>query len=188
MEGLHPLDASQLTYTYTTAPREVPDAKTLTSNRKTICTDHMVAASWNVESGQSAPELKPYGPFSLLPSASCLHYAYECFEGLKAYRGHDRKLRLFRTNRNTRRVLMSAQRISLPQFDPDELEKLIYALLSVEGSKWLPKSRAGDFLYVRPTLIGTDSQLGIATRQRRCSTSLSATWLAWMCQPVESGS
>jgi branched-chain amino acid aminotransferase len=57
---------------------------------------------------------------------------------------------------------MSAERISLPKFDPDELEKLIYALLSVDGPKWLPESRAGDFLYVRPTIIGTDSQLGVA--------------------------
>ncbi|KAL4776104.1 aminotransferase [Aspergillus nidulans var. acristatus] len=162
MDSLRPLDASRLSYTYTTAPREVPDANTLASSRKTICTDHMIVASWNVESGWSAPELKPYGPISLLPSASCLHYAYECFEGLKAYRGYDGKLRMFRTDCNSRRLLMSAQRISLPQFDPDELEKLIYALLSVEGSKWLPKSRAGDFLYVRPTIIGTDSQLGVA--------------------------
>ncbi|KAL6235487.1 hypothetical protein BDW75DRAFT_240068 [Aspergillus navahoensis] len=162
MASLRPLDASQLSYTYTTTPREVPDGKTLASNHGTICTDHMIVASWKVDSGWSAPELKPYGPFSLLPSASCLHYAYECFEGLKAYRGYDGKLRMFRTDRNSRRLLMSAERISLPQFDPDELEKLIYALLSVEGPKWLPKSRAGDFLYVRPTMIGTDSQLGVA--------------------------
>jgi branched-chain amino acid aminotransferase len=162
MDFLHPLDASQLTYTYTTTPREVPDAKTLANSHQTICTDHMIVASWNVDSGWSAPELKPYGPFSLLPSASCLHYAYECFEGLKAYRGHDGKLRMFRTDHNARRLLMSAQRISLPQFEPDELEKLIYRLLSIEGSKWLPRSRAGAFLYVRPTIIGTDSQLGVA--------------------------
>ncbi|KAJ5237180.1 hypothetical protein N7489_007271 [Penicillium chrysogenum] len=162
-DSLQPLDASKLTYAYTTTPREVPDAKSLASNCKTICTDHMIAVSWDVENGWSTPELKPYGPFSLLPSASCLHYAYECFEGLKAYRGYDGKLRMFRTDRNSRRLLMSAERISLPRFDPDELEKLIYKLLSVDGAKWLPKSRAGDFLYVRPTIIGTDSQLGVAT-------------------------
>ncbi|RAH51427.1 branched-chain amino acid aminotransferase II [Aspergillus brunneoviolaceus CBS 621.78] len=162
MGSSQPLDASRLTYTFTAAPREVPDAQTLSSTRKTICTDHMITASWNAESGWSAPELKPYGPLSLEPSASCLHYAYECFEGLKAYRGHDGKLRMFRTDRNTRRLLMSAQRISLPEFDPDELEKLIYTLLSVDGTKWLPRDRTGSFLYVRPTIIGTDSQLGVA--------------------------
>ncbi|GIC90345.1 branched-chain amino acid aminotransferase [Aspergillus udagawae] len=162
MDYVQPLDVSQLRYTYTTTPRNVPDAKTLGGTHETICTDHMIVASWSATCGWSVPELKPYGPFSILPSASCLHYAYECFEGLKAYRGHDGKLRMFRTDRNCRRLLMSAERISLPKFDPDELEKLIYALLSVDGPKWLPKSRAGDFLYVRPTIIGTDSQLGVA--------------------------
>ncbi|CEJ62637.1 hypothetical protein PMG11_11132 [Penicillium brasilianum] len=57
---------------------------------------------------------------------------------------------------------MFAERISLPEFDPDELEKLIYTLLSVDGEKWLPKERARDFLCVRPTIIGTDSQIGVA--------------------------
>ncbi|PYI28343.1 branched-chain amino acid aminotransferase II [Aspergillus indologenus CBS 114.80] len=66
------------------------------------------------------------------------------------------------TDRNTRRLLMSAQRISLPEFDPDELEKLICTLLSVDGARWLPRDRAGSFLYVRPTIIGTDAQLGVA--------------------------
>lgn len=162
MDSLQPLDASQLRYAYTTAPREVPDATAIASPHETIFTDHMIVVSWNAKSGWSIPELKPYGPFSLFPSASCLHYAYECFEGLKAYRGHDGKLRMFRVGCNTRRFLMSAERISLPSFDPDELEELIYALLSVDGAKWLPESRAGDFLYVRPTMIGTDSQLGLA--------------------------
>lgn len=162
MESEQRLDASQLRYEYTTAPREVPDAETLAKHKQTICTDHMIVASWEVNSGWSIPELKPYGPFNLLPTASCLHYAYECFEGLKAYRGHDGKLRMFRAARNSQRLLMSSQRISLPKFDPDELEKLIYALLSVDGAKWLPKDRAGDFLYVRPTMIGIDSQIGVA--------------------------
>ncbi|CAI7658328.1 unnamed protein product [Penicillium crustosum] len=183
MDDVRPLDAAQLTYAYTTTPREVPDVETLASNKKTICTDHMIVASWNVESGWSVPELKPYGPFSLLPSASCLHYAYECFEGLKAYRGYDGKLRMFRTDRNARRLLMSAERISLPQFDPDELEKLIFALLSVDSAKWLPKSRAGDFLYVRPTIIGTDSQLGV-TRPTEALLYIIVGYMARMDTPT----
>ncbi|CAG8212304.1 unnamed protein product [Penicillium salamii] len=165
MANEQPLDASKLSCTYTTSPREVPSEATLRKSGQTICTDHMITASWTAGAGWSAPELKPFGPLSLLPSASCLHYAYECFEGLKAYRGDDGKLRMFRTDRNSRRFLMSAGRISLPQFEPDELEKLIHKMVSVDGSKWLPKERAGQFLYVRPTMIGTDSQLGVTAPQ-----------------------
>lgn len=94
-----------------------------------------------------------------------LHYATECFEGLKLYRGYDGRLRLFRTNRNCARMTKSASRIALPDFDPKELEKLIIALCARDGPKWLPKDRAGCFLYIRPTMIGTDSALGVQRPQ-----------------------
>ena len=96
-----------------------------------------------------------------MPTASVLHYATECFEGLKFYRGYDLKLRLFRPDCNTRRMLSSATRISLPAFDPDELQKLIETLVAVDGEKWLPKSRPGAFLYLRPTMIATAAALGV---------------------------
>ena len=90
-----------------------------------------------------------------------MHYATECFEGLKLYRGFDGKLRLFRVSRNCARMKTSASRIALPDFDPKELEKLIKALCARDGSKWLPKSRPGSFLYLRPTFIATDAALGV---------------------------
>ena len=158
-----PLDASKLIYNLTTSPRHVPDEATANSGNETICTDHMLTVNWNDATGWDAPEIKPYGPLALMPTASVLHYATECFEGLKVYRGDDGKLRLFRPDRNAARMRMSASRISLPIFEPKELEKLMIALLAVDGSKWLPKDHKGSFLYLRPTLIGTQSQLGIQT-------------------------
>lgn len=155
------LDASKLTYTYTQSPREVPDEAVANALSETIATDHMVLANWSAATGWAAPELKPYGPLSLMPTASCLHYATECFEGLKVFRGHDGGLRVFRPDRNCARMNMSAGRISLPTFPPDELQKLIMALLEVDGPRWLPRDKPGHFLYLRPTLIGTQSQLGV---------------------------
>ena len=96
-----------------------------------------------------------------MPIASVLHYATECFEGLKLYRGFDGSLRLFRPDCNARRMLGSAARISLPGFNPAELEKLIMELVSVDGEKWLPRSRPGHFLYLRPTMIGSHGALGV---------------------------
>lgn len=96
-----------------------------------------------------------------MPTASCLHYATECFEGLKAYRGFDGKLRLFRPDCNAERFLMSSTRISLPGFPPAELERLIIALMAVDGPKWLPRDRPGSYLYIRPAMIGTQAQLGV---------------------------
>ncbi|KAI9162908.1 branched-chain amino acid aminotransferase [Paramyrothecium foliicola] len=156
-----PLDASKLTYTLTKNPRAVPEEAVANAGTETIATDHMVTATWSQDKGWATPELKPYGPLSLMPTASCLHYATECFEGLKVFRGYDGKLRVFRPDRNAARLRMSAARISLPVFEPSEVERLVLALLEVDGPRWLPKDRAGSFLYIRPTMIGTQSQLGV---------------------------
>jgi branched-chain amino acid aminotransferase len=156
------LDASKLTYSFTQSPLQVPEPGVTANGNKSICTDHMLVANWSAETGWSAPEIKPYGPFMLSPTASVLHYATECFEGMKAYRGHDGKLRLFRPDCNAERLLMSSVRISLPSFPPSEVEKLVKAFMAVDGPKWLPRDRPGSFIYIRPTLIGTHSQLGVA--------------------------
>ncbi|TPX14439.1 uncharacterized protein E0L32_005403 [Thyridium curvatum] len=155
------LDASKLTYNLTKSPRPVPDEAHAFAGDETICSDHMITASWSAAAGWSAPELKPYGPLTLMPTASVLHYATECFEGLKVYRGHDGKLRLFRPDCNAARMLMSSTRISLPAFPPSELEKLVIALMAVDGPRWLPRDRPGAYLYLRPTIIGTNAQLGV---------------------------
>ncbi|QIW98137.1 hypothetical protein AMS68_003655 [Peltaster fructicola] len=158
---LAPLDASLLKVTLNNNPRTVPAAESAEVKAQKTCTDHMVTAKWTVEHGWEAPELKPYGAFSIMPTASVLHYATECFEGCKLYRGHDGKLRLFRIEKNCERMRKSAARIALPDFDPQELKKLILALAARDGPKWLPKDRAGQFLYVRPTFIATDATLGV---------------------------
>ncbi|KAK4575124.1 hypothetical protein LTR86_000976 [Recurvomyces mirabilis] len=161
LPNLRPLDASKMAVTITTAPRTVPEWNGAEAKAQKTCTDHMVTARWTAEEGWDAPEMKPYGPLSIMPSASVLHYATECFEGCKLYRGHDGKLRLFRISRNCARMRNSAERIALPDFEPKELEKMIVALCARDGPKWLPKDRAGCFLYCRPTFIGTDSALGV---------------------------
>ncbi|KAF4943364.1 hypothetical protein FSARC_14940 [Fusarium sarcochroum] len=156
-----PLMACKLSCNYTTTPNPVPNEAAILSSEESICTDHMVVAAWKRGAGWSEPTLKPYGPLNLPPTASCLHYATECFEGLKAYRGQDGRLRVFRIDHNVARLRTSAARISLPDFEPEEVKTLILNLLSVDADRWLPKDRAGDFLYVRPTMIGTSGQLGL---------------------------
>jgi branched-chain amino acid aminotransferase len=155
------LDASKVQCTYTTSPRTVPEVGSAEMASQKVCSDHMIQAQWTSEQGWAAPTLQPYGPLTLSPTASCLHYATECFEGMKLYRGHDGKLRLFRPTLNCNRMLMSSNRIALPAFPPQELLKLIIKLCATDGEKWLPKDRPGQFLYIRPTMIATDSALGV---------------------------
>lgn len=156
-----PLDASLLKTTLTSSPKTVPHPESDAVKAQTECTDHMITARWTLSHGWDAPELKAYGPLSIMPNANVLHYATECFEGLKLYRGYDGKLRLFRVDKNCERLRKSAARIALPDFDPAEFRKLIIALCSRDAPKWLPKGRAGSFLYLRPTLIGCDPALGV---------------------------
>lgn len=83
--------------------------------------------------------LRPYDVLSLLPTVSCLQYGTQCFEGVKLFRGVDGKLRLFRPSLNAARMLESARRVGLPNFDPDEWVKLVAKLCTVDGPRWLPR-------------------------------------------------
>lgn len=155
------LDASKVQCTYATTLRNVPAVGSAEMASQKVCTDHMIQARWTLEQGWDAPTLQPFGPLSLAPTASCLHYATECFEGMKLFRGYDGKLRLFRPDLNCNRMLMSTNRIALPGFPPKELLKLIVKLCATDGKRWLPKDRSGQFLYIRPTMIASDSALGV---------------------------
>lgn len=95
----------------------------------------MIKVIWTSDHGWHAPEIVPYGPLTMMPTASCLHYATSCFEGMKVYRGFDGKLRLFRPDRNCGRLVTSSSRLALPAFDPAELEKLLKAFLGLDGPR-----------------------------------------------------
>lgn len=163
--GLAPLDASSVRVTQNPIPKAVPAPNGAERFSMMYGTDHMLTCSWTASHGWHQAEIVPYGPLSLMPSASCLHYATECFEGMKLYRGYDGALRLFRPELNSKRMVMSATRVALPGFDDTEFLKLVAKLCAHEGPKWLPKDQPGSFLYVRPTMIGNDPRLGVGTPQ-----------------------
>ncbi|VDK56372.1 unnamed protein product [Cylicostephanus goldi] len=76
------------------------------------------------------PVIHPYCNLSIDPAAMVLHYAYELFEGLKAYRGVDNRIRMFRPELNMARMRRSAKRSTLPDFDGNELLECIKELVS----------------------------------------------------------
>lgn len=141
-----------------------------------FCTDHMITVRWTATDGWDTPEIKPFQNLSIPPTASCLHYATECFEGMKVYRGYDGKLRLFRPDCNGERLLTSARRISLPAFSPEELKRLIARLMQIDGPRWLPKDRPGRFLYLRPTMIADGTQLGVQVPREALLFIIAVPW------------
>jgi branched-chain amino acid aminotransferase len=51
------------------------------------------------------------------PFVSSLHYAVQCYEGMKAYKDQNGKIRLFRPECNMYRFKVSSKSLCLPDFD-----------------------------------------------------------------------
>ncbi|XP_062841036.1 branched-chain-amino-acid aminotransferase, mitochondrial [Trichomycterus rosablanca] len=122
--------------------------------------DHMLTVSWTEKGGWEAPQIKPFQNLSLHPASSALHYSVELFEGMKAFRGVDGHIRLFRPMLNMERMYRSADRCCLPLFDKSELLKCINKLVELDQD-WVPRSLDAS-LYIRPTFIGVEPSLGVS--------------------------
>jgi len=124
-----------------------------------IFTDHMFVADFQEEKGWYDPRIEPYGPLEMDPAAAVLHYAQAVFEGLKAFRGVDGKVRLFRPQKNIDRLNNSARRMCIPPLDPDLALQSIVSLVGVER-EWVPRT-IGTSLYIRPTIVANEPFLGV---------------------------
>lgn len=125
-------------------------------------TDHMLKVSYHRRlGGWQKPEITPMETLNLHPAAKVFHYAVELFEGMKAYRGVDGRIRLFRPDMNMARMNVTAFRSGLPTFDGHELIKAMSRLIMID-SEWVPHTDAAS-LYIRPTLIGIEPTLGVAS-------------------------
>jgi len=122
-------------------------------------TDHMLTMRYRHGEGWQAPEVKKYEDFSLAPSAMCLHYGQAIFEGLKAYRGSDDRILLFRPQDNLRRMNASAVRMCMPEIDIEQALAAMKELIALDQD-WVPRS-PGATLYIRPTMIATEAALGV---------------------------
>lgn len=98
----------------------------------------MLAIEWTAQQGWLPGRITPYQNLSLDPATCVFHYAFECFEGMKAYRGKDGKIRLFRPEKNMARLNMSSARIALPKFNGDALTDLIAKLVKLD-ERFIPE-------------------------------------------------
>lgn len=99
---------------------------------------HMILAEWDSQIGWLAPRIVPYGSIEMNPAATVLHYSSTCFEGMKAFRGSDDKIRLFRPSMNMARFNRSAARVSLPQVDGEALLEIMWKLVEMD-QHFIPK-------------------------------------------------
>lgn len=98
--------------------------------------------------------------FPMHISAACLHYGLELFEGLKAFRSVDGRVRLFRVDENAARLQSSARRLCLPV---PTTEMIVDACVEVvrRNLDFVPSAETGASLYLRPLLFGTNPVLGV---------------------------
>ncbi len=147
----------EIKITKTTAPKTMPPESELGFGK--VFTDHMLLVDWTAEEGWKDARIVPFGRIDLHPASTVLHYGAEIFEGLKAYRRADGGVQLFRPTENVKRMNRSAERMSLPEMNEEDMLRLITTFVELE-EKWVPKS-FGTSLYLRPFLFGNDEALGV---------------------------
>ncbi|KAF8418112.1 aminotransferase [Tirmania nivea] len=152
------MDVSKLTITKTMTPKPLMALQDLVFGK--TFTDHMLSIEWTATDGWLDPKITPYQNLSLDPATCVFHYAFECFEGMKAYKDSKGQIRLFRPEKNMARLSASSQRLSMPAIPEKPMIQLISKLLNID-ERFIP-SEKGYSLYLRPTVIGTQRSIGIS--------------------------
>ena len=105
-------------------------------------------------------EVSSSDQISIHMAATCLHYGQESFEGLKAFRGKDGKIRIFRLDENAKRFQSSADGIVMQPL-PTELFIKMAKLVVKLNERFVPPYGTGASLYIRPLEIGISPQVGV---------------------------
>ncbi|MBP1839587.1 branched-chain amino acid aminotransferase [Formosa algae] len=118
-----------------------------------VFTDHMFICDFKNGEWQQ-PEITPYAPLTLDPSARVFHYGQAVFEGMKAFKDDANKVWLFRPEDNLLRINKSAERLAMPEFPKDVFMEGLKALINLDEA-WV-KPGFGNSLYIRPFVIATE--------------------------------
>lgn len=98
---------------------------------------------------------------SLHMAASSLHYGQQAFEGLKAFRGKDGKIRIFRLEANAARLQASCRGILMPELPTEKFKDAVVNVVKL-NERFIPPYESGAALYIRPLLIGTSARVGVS--------------------------
>ena len=107
-------------------------------------------------------EGKLYNTYDITMSvaANVLHYGQAIFEGLKAFRCKDGKIRVFRPEENGKRMCDSAKRLMMPEFPVDKFVEGVKRVVA-DNADYVPPYGTGGSLYIRPVMFGTSAQIGV---------------------------
>lgn len=122
-------------------------------------TDYNVRCTYkNGKWGEIEVSDSEYVPLHI--AASCLHYGQESFEGLKAFRGKDGKIRVFRPEENAKRFIESAKGIKMEPLPVEKFVEMVKKVVEL-NKRFVPPYGTGASLYIRPLEIGITARVGV---------------------------
>ena len=119
-------------------------------------TDHMLVCQYR-EGNWQIPEISPYKPLTLDPSASVLHYGQAIFEGMKAFKDSKGQIWLFRPEENFKRFNLSAKRLQIPEFPESYFFEGLNKLLNLD-KEWIKPGQENS-LYIRPFVFASQASV-----------------------------
>ncbi|MBQ1816014.1 MAG: branched-chain amino acid aminotransferase [Bacteroidaceae bacterium] len=93
-------------------------------------------------------------------AATCLHYGQESFEGQKAFRCPDGKIRIFRIDENAARMQSTSRGIMMPEMPTDLFAEMTKKVVKL-NERFIPPYESGAALYIRPLMLGMSAQVGV---------------------------
>lgn len=123
-------------------------------------TDHLISASYDPDRGWSGLAVDRLDDLALHPATSGLHYGQVIFEGLKAHRGADGTMAVFRPYEHARRFQRSARRLAMPELPVETFVDAVARLVDLDQG--LLSDDPGHSLYLRPLSFGADANLKLA--------------------------
>ena len=98
--------------------------------------------------------------FNMHISATAIHYGQQAFEGLKAFRGKDGKIRIFRMDENAKRMQDSSEGTLMAKVPVETFMEAVVKAVKL-NEKYVPPYESGAALYIRPVLFGSGPQIGV---------------------------
>ncbi|MBZ9628929.1 branched-chain amino acid aminotransferase [Psychroflexus sp. CAK1W] len=128
-----------------------------------INADHMMYCDY-IDGAWQTPQIVPYGPMEIEPSAKVFHYGQAVFEGMKAFKDEEDQVWLFRPEQNFERINTSSKRLAIPEFPKDHFFTSLKTLLEMDKD-WIKKGE-GNSLYIRPFVIATENGVSASESNR----------------------
>lgn len=123
-----------------------------------VFSDHMFISDYEDGKWQN-PRIMPFGNIEVSPASCVIHYGQSIFEGMKAHKGDNGDILLFRPLENHKRLNRSARRMSMPEVSEELFMTSMKELIKLDQG-WVPDN-AGSSLYIRPYMFATEEFLGV---------------------------